>query len=70
VRHFNFQIFCLDDLSNSIAELWTTVSYARNQAAYWLKPSAMLINSGAECFAVPSGQFYPFKFAIREFWLF
>lgn len=63
MRHFNFQICCWDNLSNRIADLWTMVSYARNRAAYWLKPSGMPINSGVECLAVPSDQFYRFKFS-------
>ncbi len=62
MRYFNFQISCLDYLSNSIADLWTAMSYAQNRAAYWLKPCAVPIHSCVECFAVPSGQFYNFKF--------
>ena len=63
MRQFNLKIFCLYDLFNSIINLWTTESYARNQAAYWLKPSAMPINSGVECLGVPSDQFDRFKFS-------
>ena len=57
MRYFSFQISCLDYLSDSIADLWTAVSYALNRAAYWLKSSAVPINSGVECFAVRSGHF-------------
>ncbi len=61
MRHFNFQIVGLDDLSNSIADLWTAVSYARNGATYRLNPAAMPIFSGVECFAVPSDHVTDFK---------
>ena len=58
MRHTSFQIFQLDDLSNSFNYLWTTVNYALNLVAYSTKPSIMPIHLGVERPAVTSGNFY------------
>ena len=62
MRHSKFQIFQLDDLSSSIAYLWTAVNYALNLTTYWVKLNTMPINSGVECFGVPSDRVYCSKF--------